>query len=98
MDNAVISVKLEKGELIDVKTFKFMVSTHTQQASRLQFPLKLAWSMTIHQAQRQTLGKVQQWIRKQKNNKHNYRYTESNPTVSPHVILFFTIVLLSNKQ
>ena len=42
MDNAVISVKLEKGELIDVKTFKFMVSTHTQQASRLQFPLKLA--------------------------------------------------------
>ena len=43
MDNAVICVKLENGGLINVKTFKFMVSTPTQQANRVQFPLKLAW-------------------------------------------------------
>ena len=35
---------------IQCKTSKFMLSTHTQQATRLQFPLKLAWSMTFHQA------------------------------------------------
>ena len=58
MDNVVICVKLDNGMMINVKTFKFIVSSPTQQATRVQFRLRLAWSMTIHRAQGQTLSKV----------------------------------------
>ena len=50
IDYALISVKLENGVIINVITFKFMVSIHTHQATRLQFPLRLAWGMTIYQS------------------------------------------------
>ena len=50
MNNALIYVKLENGAIINVITFKFMVSIHTNQATRLQFPLRLAWGMTIYQS------------------------------------------------
>ena len=50
MDNALISVKLENGVIINEITFKFNVSIHTHQATRLQFPLKLAWGMRIYQS------------------------------------------------
>lgn len=53
-----VKVLLEDGETHQLGRFKFISSTTTMYATRLQLPIKLAYAITVHRAQGQTLESI----------------------------------------
>ena len=53
-----ITIKLQDGSTKNVSKFTFSRYGRSMLHTRLQFPVQLAWALTIHRAQGQTLEKV----------------------------------------